>query len=75
MEYNRDYKQKYTNFMSKLRPRGSIPNYISIPVRREHLLEDSFQFVSQIKNVEHLKARLYVKFAGEEGLDYGGLAR
>jgi hypothetical protein len=75
MAYDRNYKQKYTNFISKLKPKGPIPNYLEIPIRRDNLLEDSFQFVSRIKNVEHLKARLYVKFAGEDGLDYGGLAR
>ena len=28
-----------------------------------------------VGNVEKLKSRLYVKFQGESGLDYGGLAR
>ena len=54
---------------------GPIPSFIEIPVRRDHLLEDSFYFIMHVKNVEHLKSRLMIKFAGEDGLDYGGLAR
>jgi len=27
------------------------------------------------KNLNHLKARLWVKFDGEKGLDYGGVSR
>jgi len=28
-----------------------------------------------ISDAEKLKSRLYIKFEGESGLDYGGLAR
>ena len=104
MEYSRDYKQKYTNFMSKLKPKvcvcvcvcacvracvhawilvhsppasfqGDIPNYIEIPVRRDRLMEDSFYHIMRVKNTEHLKTRVMIKFQGEEGLDFGGLSR
>ena len=128
MEYSRDYKQKYTKFMSRLKPKvcvvcvcmcvcvrvcafvrvcacvfcmcvyllcmyinsqlflyisslspvslqGAIPNYIEIPIRRDRLMEDSFFHIMRVKNPEHLKARVMIKFQGEEGLDFGGLSR
>ena len=28
-----------------------------------------------VRDIEHLKSRLYVEFQGETGLDYGGVAR
>lgn len=52
-----------------------IPNQIEIPVRRSHVMADSYNVIMNIRDVEHLKARLYVKFQGEVGLDYGGVAR
>jgi hypothetical protein len=52
-----------------------IPNQLTIPVRRSHIFEDSYDFITRIKDVELLKSRLYVEFQGEKGLDYGGVAR
>lgn len=75
IQYSRDYKQKYMNFRSKLVPLRRIPNTFDFPVRRNHLFEDSYNAVMNVRDVEHLKARLYVRFEGETGLDYGGLAR
>lgn len=46
-----------------------------IPVRRQHLFEDSHRAIMSCKNKTHLKARLWVKFDGEKGLDYGGVSR
>ncbi len=46
-----------------------------IPVRRQHLFEDSHRDIMNCKNRAHLKARLWVKFDGEKGLDYGGVSR
>ena len=48
---------------------------MDIPCRRDHLFEDSYDVIMNVGNVEKLKSRLYVKFQGESGLDYGGLAR
>ena len=42
---------------------------------RSTLFEDSYNFVMNMRDVEILKARLYVEFQGETGLDYGGVAR
>ena len=44
-------------------------------MKRSNLLETSYNTIMGISDVEKLKSRLYVKFEGESGLDYGGLAR
>ena len=44
-------------------------------MRRQHLFEDSHRDIMGCKNKNHLKARLWVKFDGEKGLDYGGVSR
>ena len=45
-----------------------------IKVRRDHIFEDSYtEIMRQVPN--DLKKRLTIKFEGEDGLDYGGLAR
>lgn len=75
IQYSRDYKQKYTNFVSKLGPKHQIPRQVDIPCRRDHLFEDTYNVIMNTRDVETLKARLYVIFQGESGLDYGGLAR
>ncbi|XP_019852268.1 PREDICTED: E3 ubiquitin-protein ligase NEDD4-like [Amphimedon queenslandica] len=77
LTYDRNYKMKYDSFQKALaqkRPEG-LPRQIEIPVRRDHLFEDSHRKIMTIKNKDHLKARLYIKFPNETGLDYGGLAR
>lgn len=45
-----------------------------IDVNRKRIFEESFRVVSQLQPRD-LKKRLLVKFKGEEGLDYGGVAR
>ena len=52
-----------------------IPRQLNIPLRRDHLFEDSYNVIMNVRDVEALKSRLYVEFQGETGLDYGGLAR
>ena len=56
-------------------PQNDLPKMIEIPVRRNHLFEDSHRALMGLKNREHMKARLWVKFDGEVGLDYGGVSR
>ena len=53
----------------------TIPNQVELPVKRSDLLESSYYTIMGFSDVERLKSRLYVKFEGESGLDYGGLAR
>lgn len=45
-----------------------------IDISRKRIFEESFRVVSQMQPRD-LKKRLLIKFRGEEGLDYGGVAR
>ncbi|XP_067275213.1 E3 ubiquitin-protein ligase NEDD4 isoform X1 [Pseudorasbora parva] len=73
--YSRDYKQKYEYFRKKLKKPAEIPNRFELNVRRNALLEDSYRRILAVKRSDLLKARLWVEFEGEKGLDYGGVAR
>ncbi|KAA8580976.1 hypothetical protein FQN60_013934 [Etheostoma spectabile] len=53
---------------------NALPSHVKITVSRQTLFEDSFQQIMALKPYD-LRRRLYVIFRGEEGLDYGGLAR
>ena len=55
----------------------NLPRQFEFSVRRDHLFEDSHRSIMGVsdKDRDKLKARLYMKFTGESGLDYGGLAR
>uniref|UniRef100_A0A8C7ZB77 E3 ubiquitin-protein ligase n=1 Tax=Oryzias sinensis TaxID=183150 RepID=A0A8C7ZB77_9TELE len=52
----------------------ALPQHIKINVTRKNLFEDSFQQIMSI-NAPDLRRRLWIIFPGEEGLDYGGVAR
>uniref|UniRef100_A0A673N0R0 E3 ubiquitin-protein ligase n=1 Tax=Sinocyclocheilus rhinocerous TaxID=307959 RepID=A0A673N0R0_9TELE len=73
--YSRDYKQKYEYFRKKLKKPADIPNRFELNVRRNAVLEDSYRRILSVKRADLLKARLWVEFEGEKGLDYGGVAR
>ncbi|XP_057204750.1 E3 ubiquitin-protein ligase NEDD4-like [Triplophysa rosa] len=73
--YSRDYKQKYDYFRKKLKKPSDIPNRFELNVRRNAVLEDSYRRILSVKRPDLLKARLWVEFEGEKGLDYGGVAR
>uniref|UniRef100_A0A672IP94 E3 ubiquitin-protein ligase n=1 Tax=Salarias fasciatus TaxID=181472 RepID=A0A672IP94_SALFA len=73
--YSRDYKQKYEYFRRKLKKPADIPNRFEMKLRRNAVFEDSYRRILSVKRPDLLKARLWVEFEGEKGLDYGGLAR
>ncbi|XP_056135410.1 E3 ubiquitin-protein ligase NEDD4-like [Lampris incognitus] len=73
--YSRDYKQKYEYFRKKLKKPADIPNRFEMKLRRNAVLEDSYRRILSVKRADFLKARLWVEFEGENGLDYGGVAR
>uniref|UniRef100_A0A672ZKZ6 HECT-type E3 ubiquitin transferase n=1 Tax=Sphaeramia orbicularis TaxID=375764 RepID=A0A672ZKZ6_9TELE len=52
----------------------SMSQHIKITVNRKTLFEDSFQQIMSF-NAQDLRRRLWIIFPGEEGLDYGGVAR
>ncbi|XP_054165523.1 E3 ubiquitin-protein ligase HECW2-like [Oppia nitens] len=76
--YRRDFDAKLRNFYRKLEQKGmgQGPNKMKLNVRRDHLLEDAFNKIMAANNKKDLqKSKLYISFAGEEGLDYGGPSR
>ncbi|KAM4677011.1 E3 ubiquitin-protein ligase NEDD4 isoform 2-T2 [Discoglossus pictus] len=73
--YSRDYKRKYEYFRKKLKKQLDIPNRFEMKLRRTAILEDSYRRVIAVKRADILKARLWIEFDNEKGLDYGGVAR
>ncbi|KAM4829328.1 E3 ubiquitin-protein ligase NEDD4 isoform 3-T3 [Thomomys bottae] len=73
--YSRDYKRKYEFFRRKLKKQSDIPNKFEMKLHRMTVLEESYRRVMSVKRTELLKARLWIEFDGEKGLDYGGVAR
>ncbi|XP_010607338.1 E3 ubiquitin-protein ligase NEDD4 isoform X2 [Fukomys damarensis] len=54
---------------------NDIPNKFEMKLRRAAVLEGSYRKVMGVKRADFLKARLWIEFDGEKGLDYGGVAR
>ncbi|XP_076984103.1 E3 ubiquitin-protein ligase NEDD4 isoform X2 [Tamandua tetradactyla] len=73
--YSRDYKRKYEFFRRKMKKQNDIPNKFEMKLRRTTVLEDSYRRIMAVKRADFLKARLWIEFDGEKGLDYGGVAR
>uniref|UniRef100_A0A915B110 E3 ubiquitin-protein ligase n=1 Tax=Parascaris univalens TaxID=6257 RepID=A0A915B110_PARUN len=73
MSFERTFRWKIAQFRY-LCLSNSVPNHVKITVSRNNLFEDSFQEIMR-KTAVDLRRRLYIQFRGEEGLDYGGVAR
>ncbi|XP_063001316.1 E3 ubiquitin-protein ligase Itchy homolog isoform X2 [Elgaria multicarinata webbii] len=71
--YVRDFKAKVQYFRFWCQ-QLAMPQHIKIGVSRKTLFEDSFQQIMSL-SAPDLRRRLWVIFPGEEGLDYGGVAR
>ncbi|XP_029470032.1 E3 ubiquitin-protein ligase Itchy isoform X2 [Rhinatrema bivittatum] len=71
--YVRDFKAKVQYFKFWCQ-QLAMPQHIKISVTRKTLFEDSFQQIMSF-NPQDLRRRLWIIFPGEEGLDYGGVAR
>ncbi|VDK45621.1 unnamed protein product [Anisakis simplex] len=71
--YSRDYKCKYEYLRLHL-PKSSGNSKCELNVRRTHLFEDSYRQIMQL-SASQLRAKLWIEFDGETGLDYGGVAR
>eukprot|EP01086_Lenisia_limosa_P002893 TRINITY_DN1697_c0_g1_i4.p1 TRINITY_DN1697_c0_g1~~TRINITY_DN1697_c0_g1_i4.p1 ORF type:complete len:795 (-),score=150.24 TRINITY_DN1697_c0_g1_i4:157-2541(-) len=70
--YKLNFQGKRTHLSRRLvQPRGQT---FPIPCKRESLFEDSYAAISAARP-SSLTRRLDIKFSGEQGLDYGGLAR
>lgn len=73
-------RERIASLPSLLSPQQQEPSFsnkFTIPVKRARVLEDSFNVISRVPSsqLSKLKARMWVEFDGEKGLDYGGLAR
>ncbi|KAK2722126.1 E3 ubiquitin-protein ligase Su(dx)-like [Artemia franciscana] len=71
--YERSFRWKLSQFRY-LCTSNALPSHIKLTVSRQTLFEDSFHQIMRLPAYE-LRRRLYIIFRGEEGLDYGGVAR
>jgi len=72
-QYERSFRWKLSQFRY-LCTSNALPSHIKLSVSRQSLFEDSFHQIMRLPAYE-LRRRLYIIFRGEEGLDYGGVAR
>ena len=73
VQYERSFRWKLSQFRY-LCTSNALPSHIKLSVSRPTLFEDSFHQLMRLPAFE-LRRRLYIIFRGEEGLDYGGVAR
>ncbi|XP_058851502.1 E3 ubiquitin-protein ligase NEDD4-like isoform X16 [Acipenser ruthenus] len=73
--YSREFKQKYDYFRKKLKKPADIPNRFEMKLHRNNIFEESYRRIMSLKKPDNLKARLWIEFESEKGLDYGGVAR
>ncbi|XP_065100065.1 E3 ubiquitin-protein ligase NEDD4-like isoform X3 [Paramisgurnus dabryanus] len=73
--YSREFKQKYDYFRKKLKKPADIPNRFEMKLHRNNIFEESYRRIMSLKRPDTLKARLWIEFESEKGLDYGGVAR
>ncbi|XP_057178960.1 E3 ubiquitin-protein ligase HECW1 isoform X2 [Triplophysa rosa] len=75
--YRRDFEAKLRNFYRKLEAKGygQGPGKIKLIIKRDHLLEGTFNQVMAYSRKELQRNKLYITFVGEEGLDYSGPSR
>ncbi|XP_041942097.1 E3 ubiquitin-protein ligase SMURF1 isoform X9 [Alosa sapidissima] len=72
--YERDLVQKLKLLRHELSLQQPQAGHCRIEVSREEIFEESYRQIMKMRPKD-LKKRLMVKFRGEEGLDYGGVAR
>lgn len=75
--YSRDYKHKYERFLKNISKLPCKHKKFDLPVRRSTILQDSYRAIMSLQetSLEMLRAKLWISFQGEDGLDYGGLSR
>lgn len=54
---------------------ADIPNRFEMKLHRNNIFEESYRRIMSLKRPDILKARLWIEFESEKGLDYGGVAR
>jgi len=73
IQYERSFRWKLGQFRY-LCQSNALPGHVKVTVSRDGLFEDSFTQIMRLQPFD-LRRRLYIIFKGEEGLDYGGVAR
>ena len=66
--------QKMATLRQELQSLQPQSGHCRIEVSRKDILEESYRAIIKMRQKD-LRKRLMIKFKGEEGLDYGGVAR
>ncbi len=70
----RDLVHKMKTLRSQLSAMQPQTGHCRIEVSRDNVFEESYRQIMKLR-VRDLKKKLLIKFRGEDGLDYGGIAR
>jgi E3 ubiquitin-protein ligase NEDD4 len=73
-KYKDDLYSKTRRFTTKLRSMQSDDGQLSFTINRTRIFDDSYEWIVNLDPIT-LTRRLFIKFEGEEGLDYGGMSR
>ncbi|KAL1131164.1 hypothetical protein AAG570_012401, partial [Ranatra chinensis] len=73
-KYRRDLVAKQNILRAELNSLQPQSGHCRLEVSRHEIFEESYRLVMKMR-AKDLRKRLMVKFRGEEGLDYGGVAR
>lgn len=73
-KYKRDLVAKQRILRAELQALQPQSGHCRLEVSRSEIFEESYRLVMKMR-AKDMRKRLMVKFRGEEGLDYGGVAR
>lgn len=73
LTYERDFKWKISKFRY-LCQTNTFQGHVKVQVSRTNLFDDSYNQITKLHPYD-LRRKLFLTFKGEEGLDYGGVAR
>lgn len=73
-KYRRDLVQKLKGLRAELTALQPQSGHCRLEVSRSEVFEESYRLIMKMRPKD-MRKRLMVKFRGEEGLDYGGVAR
>ncbi|KAH8254512.1 hypothetical protein KR032_010598 [Drosophila birchii] len=73
-KYRRDLVGKLRALRTELQTMQPQSGHCRLEVSRNEIFEESYRLIMKMRGKD-MRKRLMVKFKGEEGLDYGGVAR
>ncbi|XP_037944611.1 E3 ubiquitin-protein ligase Smurf1 isoform X2 [Teleopsis dalmanni] len=73
-KYRRDLVGKLRALRTELQAMQPQSGHCRLEVSRSEIFEESYRLIMKMR-AKDMRKRLMVKFKGEEGLDYGGVAR